>query len=301
MPAVVQEFHQGQKNTLNLDDVNSAISARIYRANQYQQRLYEDILRGTILIDTENHKVGQVNALSIIQIGEFCFGQPSRITATVRIGEGNIVDIEREVELGGEIHSKGVMILSSYLGYHYAKTRLLSLDANLTFEQSYGQVDGDSASVAELCALLSAVSEIPVNQSFALTGSVNQLGEVQAIGGVNEKIEGFFDICKLRGLSGEQAVIIPQSNVVNLMLKDEVITAVKNRLFTIYSIQHVDEALGLLMGLDAGSLSQSGEYPSGSINDRIQKKLEYFTAVKHAEQHKHDKAGDEEGSRGHKS
>jgi lon-related putative ATP-dependent protease len=281
--------HSGEKSTLILDDVNSAINARIYRANQYQQRLYEDILRGTILIDTENQKVGQVNALSIIQIGEFCFGQPSRITATVRIGEGNIVDIEREVELGGEIHSKGVMILSSYLGYHYAKTRLLSLDANLTFEQSYGQVDGDSASVAELCALLSAVSEIPVNQSFALTGSVNQLGEVQAIGGVNEKIEGFFDICKLRGLSGEQAVIIPQSNVVNLMLKDEVIKAVNNNLFTIYSIEHVDEALALLMGMDSGRLNENGEYPPASINELIQKKLEYFTAVKHAEQHKHDK------------
>lgn len=286
-----------QQSTLNLDDVNSAIRTRIYRANQYQQSLYEDILRGSILIDTENHKVGQVNALSIVQVGEYCFGQPSRITATVRIGEGNIVDIEREVELGGEIHSKGVMILSSYLGYHYAKTRLMSLDANLTFEQSYGQVDGDSASVAELCALLSAVSEIPVNQSFALTGSVNQLGEVQAIGGVNEKIEGFFEICNLRGLTGGQAVIIPQSNVVNLMLKDEVIKAVENNLFAVYSIDHVDEALELLMGMDAGCLNEKGEYPSGSINELIQKNLEYFTAVKHAEQHKHDKAGDEDCSK----
>ena len=269
--------------------MNRAIQARIHRANQYQQRLYEDILRGTILIDTENRQVGQVNALSIIQIGEFCFGQPSRVTATVRIGEGHIVDIEREVELGGEIHSKGVMILSSYLGYHYAKNRLLSLDANLTFEQSYGQVDGDSASVAELCALLSAVSELPVEQSFALTGSVNQLGEVQAIGSVNEKIEGFFDICKLRGLNGQQAVVIPQSNVVNLMLKEEVIEAVENNLFTIYSIAHVDEALSLLMGKEAGCLNEKGEYPQGTINDIIQKKLEQFSAVKHEEQHKYDK------------
>ena len=286
-----------QDKVINLSDVNSAIAARIYRMDQYRDSLYEEIIKGTVLIDTDNEKVGQVNALSVLQIGEFSFGQPSRITATVRVGDGHIVDIEREVDLGGDIHSKGVMILSSYLGHHYAKTRMLSLDANLTFEQSYGQVDGDSASVAELCALLSAVSEIPVKQCMALTGSVNQLGEVQAIGGVNEKIEGFFDICNLRGLTGRQGVIIPRSNVVNLMLKEEVLSAVENKLFTIYSIEHVDDALSLLMGMEAGKLGGSeqdkGQYPENTINNIIQTNLEAYTLVKHVEQHRHDKVSDD--------
>ena len=280
---------EDKKNSINLEDVNSAIKARIYRMDRYRDNLYEEIIKGTILIDTDNKKIGQVNALSVLQIGEFAFGQPSRITATVRIGDGHIVDIEREVDLGGDIHSKGVMILSSYLGHHYAKTRMLSLDANLTFEQSYGQVDGDSASVAELCALLSAVSEIPVKQCMALTGSVNQLGEVQAIGGVNEKIEGFFDICNLRGLTGRQGVIIPGSNVVNLMLKKEVLEAVENNQFTIYSIEHVDDALSLLMGMEAGKIDAQGQYPENTINYRIQKNLENYSSLKYMEQHKFDK------------
>ena len=280
---------EDKKNSINLEDVNSAIKARIYRMDRYRDNLYEEIIKGTILIDTDNKKIGQVNALSVLQIGEFAFGQPSRITATVRIGDGHIVDIEREVDLGGDIHSKGVMILSSYLGHHYAKTRMLSLDANLTFEQSYGQVDGDSASVAELCALLSAVSEIPVKQCMALTGSVNQLGEVQAIGGVNEKIEGFFDICNLRGLTGRQGVIIPGSNVVNLMLKKEVLEAVENNQFTIYSIEHVDDALSLLMGMEAGKIDAQGQYPENTINYRIQKNLESYSSLKYMEQHKFDK------------
>ncbi len=281
-----------QKNsceTISLDDVNSAIIARIYRMDQYRDNLYEEIIKGTVLIDTSNAKIGQVNALSVLQIGEFAFGQPSRITATVRIGDGHIVDIEREVDLGGDIHSKGVMILSSYLGHHYAKKQLLSLDANLTFEQSYGQVDGDSASVAELCALLSAVSEIPVQQSMALTGSVNQLGEVQAIGGVNEKIEGFFDICNLRGLTGQQGVIIPQSNVVNLMLKDDVVQAVAQEKFAIYSIEHVDEALELLMNKVAGKLDAQGCYPENTINYQVECHLSNYAQIKHDEQTKFDK------------
>lgn len=278
-----------QNSKINIDDVDAAINARIHRMDQYRDGLYEEIIRGTVLIDTDNEKIGQVNALSVLQIGEFAFGQPSRVTATVRVGDGHIVDIEREVDLGGDIHSKGVMILSSYLGHHYAKLRMLSLDANLTFEQSYGQVDGDSASVAELCALLSAVSEIPVKQSLAVTGSVNQLGEVQAIGGVNEKIEGFFDICNLRGLSGKQGVIIPKSNVVNLMLKKEVLHAVENKQFTIYSVEHVDDAMGLLMGMKAGKLKKDGSYPKNTINNEIQLNLEKYSSVKHLEQHKHDK------------
>ncbi len=289
---VEQEGANSGNGTINLEDVNAAIAARIYRMDQYRDILYEEIINDTVLIDTDNKKIGQVNALSVLQMGEFAFGQPSRITATVRVGDGHIVDIEREVDLGGDIHSKGVMILSSYLGHHYAKSRMLSLDANLTFEQSYGQVDGDSASVAELCALLSAVSEIPVKQCMALTGSVNQLGEVQAIGGVNEKIEGFFDICQLRGLTGRQGVIIPRSNVVNLMLKEEVLQAVEDKQFTIYSIEHVDDALGLLMGMEAGSLDAQGQYPQGSINYKIQLSLEKYSSLKHTEQHKYDKDSD---------
>ncbi len=290
----LQEREQADKalsdsNNINLDDVNAAIEARVYRMDQYRDSLYGEIINGTVLIDTDNKKIGQVNALSVLQIGEFAFGQPSRITATVRVGDGHIVDIEREVDLGGDIHSKGVMILSSYLGHHYAKTQMLSMDANLTFEQSYGQVDGDSASVAELCALLSAVSEVPVKQSMALTGSVNQLGEVQAIGGVNEKIEGFFDICNLRGLTGKQGVIIPRSNVVNLMLKQEVLQAVAEKKFTIYSIEHVGDALSLLMGMEAGVIDEDGIYPENTINRKIQLNLEGYSSLKHSEQHKYDK------------
>ncbi len=287
-----QHYGNTDKDTLHaisLEDVNAAIHARIYRMDQYRDALYEEILKGTILIDTDKQMTGQVNALSVLQVGDFSFGQPSRITATVRVGDGHIVDIEREVDLGGDIHSKGVMILSSYLGHHYAKTQMLSIDANLTFEQSYGEVDGDSASVAELCALLSAVSEIPVKQSLALTGSVNQLGEVQAIGGVNEKIEGFFDVCKQRGLTGKQGVIIPASNIVNLMLKKELISAVEQEQFTIYGIEHVDDALCLLMGMDAGKLDKNGQYPDGSINQKIQQNMELYSNVKHKEQHKYDK------------
>ncbi len=289
-----QQKSSHKESNITLEDINCSIQARIYRMDQYRDSLYEEIIKGTILIDTDNTKVGQVNALSVLQIGEFAFGQPSRITATVRVGDGHIVDIEREVDLGGDIHSKGVMILSSYLGHHYAKACMLSLDANLTFEQSYGQVDGDSASVAELCALLSAVSEIPVKQSIALTGSVNQLGEVQAIGGVNEKIEGFFDICKLRGLNGQQGVLIPKSNIVNLMLKEEVLEAVKNKMFTIYSIEHVDDALSLLMGMKAGKLNSKKQYPKNSINYKIQTNMEKYSTIKHAEQHKYDKESDED-------
>ncbi|MBE9526372.1 MAG: AAA family ATPase [Proteobacteria bacterium] len=289
-----QQKSSHKESNITLEDINCSIQARIYRMDQYRDSLYEEIIKGTILIDTDNTKVGQVNALSVLQIGEFAFGQPSRITATVRVGDGHIVDIEREVDLGGDIHSKGVMILSSYLGHHYAKACMLSLDANLTFEQSYGQVDGDSASVAELCALLSAVSEIPVKQSIALTGSVNQLGEVQAIGGVNEKIEGFFDICKLRGLTGQQGVLIPKSNIVNLMLKEEVLEAVKNKMFTIYSIEHVDDALSLLMGMKAGKLNSKKQYPKNSINYKIQTNMEKYSTIKHAEQHKYDKESDED-------
>ena len=207
-------------------DVQRAIDAQIYRADRIRQRVHEAILRNIILIDTEGAVVGQTNGLSVLMMGNFAFGQPSRITARVTLGRGQVVDIEREAELGGPIHSKGVMILTGFLRGRYAQERPLSLSASLVFEQSYGGVEGDSASSAELYTLLSAIAEVPIKQSLAVTGSVNQRGEIQAIGGVNEKIEGFYDICKARGLTGDQGVLIPASNVKHLMLRHDVVEAV---------------------------------------------------------------------------
>jgi lon-related putative ATP-dependent protease len=222
------------------DDVKRAIEAQIHRSDRVRERVQERIQRGTILIDTDGERVGQVNGLSVLMLGNFSFGQPSRITARVRMGSGKVIDIEREVELGGPIHSKGVLILSSFLGSRYALEHPLSLSASLVFEQSYGGVEGDSASMAELCALLSALAEVPIKQSLAITGSVNQHGEAQPIGGVNEKIEGFFDVCRARGLTGEQGVIIPTSNQQHLMLRHDVVEAVKAGQFNIYAVETVD-------------------------------------------------------------
>jgi predicted ATP-dependent protease len=277
-----------KKKWVSASDVQSALDARIFRDDQLRDKIYEDILQNIILIDTDKAKVGQVNGLSVLQIGEFSFGQPSRITATVRLGDGGIVDIEREVSLGGELHSKGVMILSAYLGHNYAQRRVLSIDATLTFEQSYGYVDGDSASIAELCALLSTIADIPVDQSLAVTGSINQFGEVQAIGGVNEKIEGFFAICKARGLNGKNGVVIPKSNIKNLMLSKEVVDACDNNLFHIYMASHVDEALSLLMGMEIGKKQKNGTYPPNTINDLVLKAMEKYSHIKHKEQHKYE-------------
>ncbi|MBF0263779.1 MAG: AAA family ATPase [Gammaproteobacteria bacterium] len=284
------QLRKAKKGTLiRPEDIQKALDARMYRDDQYREKIYEDILNNIILIDTEQEKVGQVNGLSVLQIAEFSFGQPSRITATVRLGDGGIVDIEREVDLGGDLHSKGVMILTAYLTHVYAKKSSLSLDATLTFEQNYGMVDGDSASIAELAALLSAISELPIKQSLAVTGSINQLGEVQAIGGVNEKIEGFFSICQARGLNGQHGVIIPQSNVDNLMLNNSVVEACENDLFTIYAVSHVEQALSILMGRNMGKLSKDGTYTPDSINDCIIQSLENYSLTKHQEQHKYDK------------
>jgi predicted ATP-dependent protease len=212
------------------------------------------------MIDTSGEKVGQINGLAVIQLGDFAFGQPSRITATARLGEGEVIDIEREVELGGSFHSKGVFILSAYLGARYAKVRPLSLSASLVFEQSYAEIEGDSASMAELCALVSALSDVPIKQNFAMTGSVNQRGESQPIGGVNEKIEGFFDICKARNFATEtgaiQGVLIPVTNVKHLMLREDVIQACRDGQFAIYSYHNVDEAIEILTGETAETVNQ---------------------------------------------
>jgi lon-related putative ATP-dependent protease len=254
-------------------DVQHAIDSQIYRADRVRERMQEQIQRGTKLIDTAGEQVGQINGLSVMGLGKFAFGLPSRITARVRMGKGDVVDIEREVELGGPIHSKGVLILSSFLGARYASDHPLSLAASLVFEQSYGGVEGDSASMAELCALLSALAEAPIKQSWAMTGSVNQHGQSQPIGGVNEKLEGFFDICDARELTGEQGAIIPASNVQHLMLRHDVVDAAAAGKFNIYPVQTVDQAIELLTGVPAGERDEDGNFPEGSINHRVESRL----------------------------
>ncbi len=247
-------------------DVGQAIEARRHRAGRVPEKIEEAILQNTILIDTESEKVGQINGLSVYTLGSQSFGKPSRITTRIRMGKGEVVDIEREVDMGGPLHSKGVMILSGFLGGRFGGDQPLSLSATLVFEQSYGGVDGDSASSAELYALLSAISGKPVKQCFAVTGSVNQHGDIQAIGGVNEKIEGFFDLCLKRGLTGKQGVLIPAANTRNLMLRDDVREAVRENRFFIYPISHVDEGIEILTGIPAGQKLQDGSYPEHSIN-----------------------------------
>jgi len=279
---------------VTVEDVQRAIAEQINRSDRLRDRTHEHIQRGMILVDTEGEKVGQVNGLSVIALGNFAFGRPSRITARTRLGKGNVVDIEREVDLGGPIHSKGVLILSSYLGARYAPEHPLSLSASLVFEQSYAGVEGDSASLAELCALLSALAHAPIKQSFAVTGSVNQHGEVQPIGGVNEKIEGFFDTCQGKGLTGEQGVLIPVSNVEHLMLREDVVEAVERGDFHIYPVANVDEALALLTGLPAGERDEEGKFPEGTVNQRVEARL-----IELAEkQHSFGESSEEEGTDG---
>ncbi|MCI0505110.1 MAG: AAA family ATPase [Gammaproteobacteria bacterium] len=260
--------------------VQRAIDKQIYRRDQIRSRIQESIQRGIRMIDSDGEQVAQVNGLSVMQLGDYSFGSPSRITATARLGEGEVIDIEREVELGGPIHSKAVMILSAYLADHYARNCPLSLSATVVFEQSYGMIEGDSASIAELCALLSAISGVPVRQSLAVTGSINQLGQVQAIGGVNEKIEGFFDVCDARGLTGSQGVIIPKANVNHLMLRYDVVDAAQKGKFHIYPVETVEQALELLTGLQSGEPDAEGNYPEDSLNGIVQQRLEELNSLR---------------------
>jgi lon-related putative ATP-dependent protease len=264
------------------EHVQQAIEAQIYRADRIRERMQEAILRETYLIDTEGTVTGQINGLSVLMVGNFAFGRPTRITAQTSMGKGQVVDIEREVELGGPIHSKGVMILTGFLSSRYAQDFPLSLSASLVFEQSYGGVEGDSASSAELYALLSSIADVPIQQSLAVTGSVNQKGEVQAIGGVNEKIEGFFDICKARGLTGDQGVLIPQSNVKHLMLRQDVVEAVEAGEFHIYALTHVDQGIEILTGMPAGEPDEDGNYPEESINGRVKARLKALAEARQA-------------------
>ncbi len=255
------------------DDVQAVVDARRRRHGRLRERVEEEIARGTLLVDVSGAAVGQVNGLSVVQLDKLDFGRPSRITAQVRLGKGEVVDVEREVELGGPIHSKGVLILVGYLGGRFAAHRPLTLSASLVFEQSYGGVEGDSASCAELCALLSALSGAPIRQSIAVTGSVNQHGRVQAVGGVNEKIEGFFAVCRRRGLDGGQGVVIPAANDKHLMLSEEVVRACAAGQFHVWTAEHVDEVLELLTGLPAGERGADGRFPEGSVNARVEARL----------------------------
>jgi lon-related putative ATP-dependent protease len=266
---------QDTREVVTRDDVERAIEAQIKRSDRLRDRSHEAILRGILHIDTDGERVGQVNGLSVFQLGDFSFAQPSRITANTRLGDGELVDIQREVKLGGSIHSKGVLILSSFLASRYAAEQPLSLAASLVFEQTYGQVEGDSASVAELCALLSSLANVPIRQSLAVTGSVDQFGRVQAIGAVNEKIEGYFDICKQRGLNGAQGVLIPASNVAHLMLRRDVVEAAAAGRFHIHAVTTVDEALELLTGIPVGTPEAEG-----SLDQRVAQRLKHLAELR---------------------
>ena len=272
---------QHGRDLVTAEDVQTAINGQIRRSSRMKERLQENIQRGILLIDTSGEKVGQVNGLSVIDLGNIMFGTPCRITAQVRMGEGDVLDIEREVDLGGPIHSKGVLILSGYLGAKYAKDFPLALSASLVFEQSYGEIEGDSASSAELYALLSALSGVAIKQGFAVTGSVNQHGQIQAIGGVNEKIEGYFDVCNERGLTGAQGVIIPSSNVNDLMLRSDVVEAVKLGKFYVYGVETVDQGIEILTGLTAGDAGADGKYPEETINYKVAQQLLNFAEIRH--------------------
>ncbi|MFP3946466.1 MAG: Lon protease family protein [Archaeoglobaceae archaeon] len=264
---------QDEAEHITADHVKKTIDEKTYRSNLLQEKIQEMIRRGLILIDIDREVAGQVNGLSVIGLGDFAFGRPSRVTASIGLGRDGIIDIEREAKLGGPIHTKGVMILSGYLSQRYARDTPLSLSARLVFEQSYEGVEGDSASSTELYALLSALSGYPIKQNLAVTGSVNQKGEVQAIGGVNEKIEGYYEVCKQIGLNGKQGVLIPHSNVQNLMLKEEVINAVREGKFHVYPVETIDQGIEILTGVKAGALQPDGTFEPDTVNYMVDKRL----------------------------
>jgi len=260
-------------NVVKAEHVEKAIQEKVYRSNKLEERLLELMAEGTLIIDTSGKKVGQVNGLAVLDLGDYSFGKPSRITARTFTGKAGVVNIERETKMSGKIHEKAILILSNYIGSKYATKKPMSISASITFEQLYEMVEGDSATCAELCTLLSSISGVPLKQSLAVTGSMDQNGVVQPIGGVNEKIEGFFELCKLRGLDGNHGVIIPGRNVKHLMLKSEVVGAVKEGKFFIYTIDLVEEGLELLTGMPAGELREDGMYPEGTVNHLVMKRL----------------------------
>ncbi len=292
---LIREAHywaKTEESTIVSDrHVEKAIEEKIYRHNRIEERLRELMDEGTLIVETSGERVGQINGLAVMSLGDYSFGKPSRITTTVYTGKAGIVNIERETKLSGKIHEKAILILSNYLGRMYARKKPITLSASITFEQLYGMVEGDSATCAELYSLLSAISGVPIKQNLAITGSMDQNGNVQPIGGVNEKIEGFFHLCKLRGLDGSHGVIIPERNIKNLMLRKEVIEAVREGKFHIYSIDHIDEGIELLMGLPAGKLQPDGTYPEGSLHYLVEKRL---TEMREALKEKKGKGKEEE-------
>lgn len=267
---------KSKSNHIGKNHIDQAIEAQIYRGSRIKEAMLEQIDKGTILIDIKGKKVGQINGLVVYVFSRNSFGKPTRITTQVRIGKGDFVNIEREVEMSGPIHSKGVLILESLLANRFAKYCPLSLNASIVFEQSYGGVDGDSASSTEYYCLLSAISGIPIKQNIAVTGSINQFGEIQPIGGVNEKIEGFFDVCKHQGLTGDQGVIIPRTNVADLMLREDICQAVEDGNFNVWAVDTVDDGIEILTGIKAGVLDKHGHYPKGTVNYAVQQGLAYF-------------------------
>jgi lon-related putative ATP-dependent protease len=254
-------------------DVKRAIDERIRRSSRLEENILESTERGFLFVDTTGEVVGQVNGLSILSIGDYVFGKPSRITAATYKGKSGVINIDREVKMTGPIHDKGVLILIGYLGGKYAREKPLSLSASIVFEQAYEGVEGDSASSTELYALLSSLAEVPIRQGIAVTGSVNQRGEIQPVGGVTRKIEGFFDVCSMRGLTGDQGVVIPAANVLNLMLREDVVATVERGDFHIYPVHTVDEGISILTGREAGQMREDGTYPDGSINSLAMQKL----------------------------
>ncbi len=268
-------YYAGQEggHEVGRQQVERAIEAKIYRSNKLEERIREFIEEGTILVDTEGETVGQINGLSVLQLGDYSFGRPSRVTARTWLGKGGLINIEREAKLSGPIHDKGVMILAGFFGERFARDQPLALAASIAFEQSYGGIEGDSASSTELYALMSALAELPVRQGIAVTGSVNQHGQIQPIGGVNEKIEGFYSVCLVKGLNGDQGVIIPVQNVKNLMLRPEVIAAVQDGRFHVWAVATVDEGIEILTGVPAGMPMGDGAWPEGTVNGRVNRRL----------------------------
>ena len=287
---------KSNSNIVSDGHVYKAMDERIFRTNRIEERLREMILEGTIIVDTKGEKVGQINGLAVIDLGDYSFGKPSRITAKTYAGKAGVVNIERETKMSGKIHEKAILIITNYLGSRYAQKKPISLSASITFEQLYDTVEGDSASCAELYALLSSLSGIPLKQSVAITGSMDQNGEVQPVGGINEKIEGFFDLCRLTGFNGTQGVIMPTRNIKNLMLKKDVVEAVKEGKFFIYPIQRVDEGLEIITGMQVGELRDDGTYPEGTINYLVAKRLaeisEALEKKKEKEEEKEEKEKD---------
>ena len=287
---------KSNSNIVSDGHVHKAMDERIFRTNRIEERLREMILEGTIIVDTKGEKVGQINGLAVLDLGDYSFGKPSRITAKTYTGKAGVVNIERETKMSGKIHEKAILIITNYLGSRYAQKRPISLSASITFEQLYDTVEGDSASCAELYALLSSLSGIPLKQSVAITGSMDQNGEVQPVGGINEKVEGFFDLCRLTGFNGSQGVIMPTRNVKNLMLKKDVVEAVKEGKFFIYPIQRVDEGLEIITGMQVGELRDDGTYPEGTINYLVVKRLaeisEALEKKKEKEEEKEEKEKD---------